>query len=74
MTCTECRFIHKKIVTIKEAVQILGVSAKEVEKMIDGKELRIRVQFDSIGRLRFLYVDILSLWQFQSNTRSTMGQ
>lgn len=68
--CHKCHFLHPKLLTVDEAAEILGVSVKEVGNLIERSDLRVRVQRDSIGRVRRRFLDVLDLWRYQADTGS----
>src|SRR5437867_10509620 len=64
----QCRFIHGALLSLQEAGEVVGLSAKEIGDMIEHNELRVRVSRDSIGRVRGRFLDVLDLWRHSRST------
>ena len=67
----ECRFIHHMLLSVAEAAQVLDVSVRQIENLIELNQLRVRVRIDSIGRVRKVCIDLMGLWRYASRVPNT---
>lgn len=46
---------------VREAPRLLGISPRELLKLIEDEKILIRIKVDTLGRIRAYYVDLASL-------------